>query len=89
MPSESAVPYADLTASMMYRPAQDWASLAQNFLAGYYGEGAFGMRAAKQSVDALILTASWLALEKPLSERTTRQKWSSRFLLLRLRGFFG
>jgi hypothetical protein len=63
--------------------------LAQSFLAGYYGEGAFGMRAAKQSVDALILTASWLALEKPLSERTTRQKWSSRFLLLRLRGFFG
>ena len=35
--------FADLTASMMYHPAQDWAALAHDFLAGYYGEGAFGM----------------------------------------------
>lgn len=36
---------AYLTAAMMWKPAQDWAKLADAFLEGYYGaEGAFGVR---------------------------------------------
>ena len=40
---------AYLTASMMYHPAQDWAEVAQQFLSGFYGEGAFGVQ---QYIDA-------------------------------------
>eukprot|EP01052_Picozoa_sp_SAG31_P056855 SAG31_NODE_16510_length_706_cov_1.179572_1_plen_218_part_10 len=33
-----------LTAAMMWKPSQDWATLVSHFLDGYYGEGSFGVR---------------------------------------------